>query len=430
MSQNDPLLALPMGPVRNAGIVVGVSGPSAAAPDREWVTPGEKSQFSLAEDESVGQPTSLKESPSTQDDVEPTKSTVMRTATSQLSQGSITVTAAHPNVTMIGVLAVLQGLSDVVMPGSEPIEEPESDDVNKLARNPTSAGEASPVIAAGTTREVSESGSPGNRSGFVEPNSNERPASPQLQDADDQASRPQQRDSELCAAPEIGSKPQQWPESRVDDDDNAIVREKREQENTETGGHESRSERDVDLRPEQNTASDEDSPATKSSYIPDDVPRSSSKAAITDSSTLDSSVRNGSIHDRHDVTSARNPAEAPRPADQDDSVTSIEPANLIETLSFDERRRESTAGLWASSSDPHVVLPNATAMTGRSMSTSMLPDATEAREDLETVVEAVARQRSERTLSNPFPLPSPPAMQASEAPDIGGEGRRSFEAAL
>ncbi|PIB00451.1 hypothetical protein CB0940_01298 [Cercospora beticola] len=555
MSQNDPLLALPMVAVRDGGILFGVSGSSAAASDGEWVTPGEKSQFSLAEDDSVRQPTRLKESPSTQDDVEPTKTAAMRTVTTQLSQCSITLTAAHPGVTMIGetidgshvnlfcdinpqiscwnmatncsiipimflmvyaclhhfswrfkskneteqaveargsqksaqddscrsqsrpgdvaaeramnrtvfdevvnaasrrlrerkaqpwanispqelsvgVLAVLQGLNDVVMPASKPIEVAESDDVNKLARKPTSAGDAGPVTAAETTREVSEPGSSSSRGRFVEPDSNDEPAPPQLQDADDQASRPQHRASELHTTSKISSNPQQRPESRLDDDNNATVREEREIENADTGGHESPLERDVDLQPEQNTASDEHSPATQSSHIPVNVPRSSPNAAMPEahlSSTLDRSLRNGNVHDRNDATSAGHRTDAPHPADQGDVVTSIEPADLIETLSFDEQRRESAAAIWAPSSDPHVVLPKETAMAGRSMSAPVFSDATAAREDLETVVEAVARQRSERSLSNPLPLPSPPPMQPSVAPDIGGEGRRSFEAAF
>lgn len=518
--------------------------------------PVEESQFSLTEGESVGQPRSPKETPSTQDDVEPIKSTAMRTATTQLSQCSITVAAVHPDVTMIGeringshiklscdinpqiscwdmatncsvipilclmvyacllhfswrfksknatnqaveadgsqmsaqddscrsqrrpgdvaagigtkrtvfdevvdaagrrlrerkaqpwanisnqelsvgVLAVLQGLNDVILLESEPVEVSESENVNKLPRKGTSAGEASPAIAAETAREVSEPASPGSHDRFVEPNSNDEPASPQLQDADSQASRPQQRASELHTNPEFGSNQQQRPKSRLDDDDDhATVREKRERENADTGGHESPLERDVDLRPEQNSASDKDSPATKSSHVPDGVSRSSSKAAMPEahlSSTLVNSVRNENVHGRDDATSAGHRADAPHPADQDDAVTSIEPANLIETLSFDEQRRESAASIWASSSDPHVALPNATTMAGRSMSTPVFSDATEAREDLETVVEAVARQRSERALSNPQPPPSPPLMQPSVAPDIGGEDRRSFEAAF
>ncbi|GIZ39711.1 hypothetical protein CKM354_000308400 [Cercospora kikuchii] len=556
MSQNDPLLALPMEAVRDGGILVGVSSPSAAALDRGWVTPGEKSQSSSAEDESVWQPARLKESAWTQDVVEPTKPTATRTATTQLSQCSITVTAAYPDVTMIGetingspvnlfcdinpqiscwnmatncsvipilclmvyaclqhfpwrfksknatnqaveadvgqnlaqndscrcqgrsgdvaagiamnrtvfdevvnaasrrlrerkaqplanfsnqelsvgVLAVLQGLNDVVMSDSEPIEMAESGDANKLARKPTSTGEASPVVAAETTRAVSEPGKSGSHERFVEPDSNDEPAPPQLQDADDQASRPQQRASELHTTSESSSDPQQRPESRLeDDDDHATVREKRGRKNADTGGHASLSERDVDLRPEQNTASDKDSRATKSSHVLDGVPRSSSNAAMPEAhlgSTLVSSVRKENVHGRDDATSAGHRADAPHAADQSDLVTSIEPASLIETLSFDEQRRESAAAIWAPSSDPHVVLPNATAMAGRSMSAPVLSDATEAREDLETVVEAVARQRSERALSNPQPPPSPPPMQPSVAPDIGGEDRRSFEAAL
>ncbi|KAF2209257.1 hypothetical protein CERZMDRAFT_100462 [Cercospora zeae-maydis SCOH1-5] len=531
MSQNDPLLALPLEAGRNAVKLSSVGGGTELAPDREWSVSGEENQFASIEDTSLGRQLSLKNKSSTQDDATPGGPTALSHTTTQLSECSVTVTAACPTVTIInetgscsqitlsccnrsemsrsklgatciailvlgsmayaslkfflqrcnlqgamdqatktrgpqnsaqgdscrfrgrsedlaagatmhssvlarvvsaagrrlregnarpwadisgqelsaGVLAMLQGLTDVILPES----------VDEQFRETPFLRQASPEIVVGTTGEGEKLGLSEIHSCTIEPDHGSGEVSIQLHDGDEEANGPPQRAPELQTILPSCSNVHYRPGDRLHDARNATIREQS-----------SPSEHEINLQFEHSTSSDEPSPVSNRSHMADDLPEMSSNAAMSESDSISNHVgpaRDPDASDGIDVTwlqkdSALDRAGVLHPPDQDGMATPREPAELTQMLSSDELRRKSSAELWTPSHGPRVVLPHETAMRSRPVPSDIPTCAMEAREDHSTVVEAIARQRSERSLSNPL---APQTVQ-----DVGGAGRRSSETAL
>ncbi|KAM3415255.1 hypothetical protein BST61_g8785 [Cercospora zeina] len=235
-----------------------------------------------------------------------------------------------------GVLAVLQGLTDVILPES----------IDKQSRETPFSRETRTQTVVEGTGEVVELGISKIHSCTIEPYHSIGEASIQRHNGDEQASEPQQRAPELQAIQTSCSDVQDRPEHRLDEARNATIREQLQPEEARSRTYESPLERETDLQFQRSASREELSPVKNRSHIADDALALSSNAAMSESDSINepvSSARDPIISDRDDVTwlqeaSALHRAGALHSPDRDDIARPSEPADLSQMLSPDERR--------------------------------------------------------------------------------------------